>query len=475
MQGTHLYALYSEYNYNVASLYAIGFIAGALSSPLIGPMVDKFGRRNSAMVYCALEVLINMMEQYNCLTGLILSRMIGGITTNLLFTVFESWVLSEHRKKGFAEEEYDVILRDSVVASNVSAIASGIIAHYLAENFGSVGPFKGAVCCTLLALILVSYFWEENYGVDSPEEKNIRDILYDGVKTVKADTRILRLGLIMGLSEGTLQTFIYLWSPLLLQLTLQKNFSSTKAFFVDVGNNEPQYGLIFGAFMTFGALGGIAQPYILKKLNQFLERRFHAVQTSLEDTSNADSEDDNSCGSQLVESEVSFVGDESLSCAADELRSVSANIQAAICFLLCSVLLAVPAFLEHESSYSFILLSFFCYEFLIGVYLPCEGTLRSIYFPEDEGCTLMTLMRVIVNVLVAFGVLMTNVVQLKSAFTLCSAALALASILQCSLVNKKDWLKIVGCTASIDKDFCTVPSILVQTMQSKRLSKLKYD
>jgi len=75
------------------------------------------------------------------------------------------------------------------------------------------------------------------------------------------------------------------------------------------------------------------------------------------------------------------------------------------------------------------------------------------------------------NILILFFIY----IRLKSAFTLCSAALALASILQCSLVNKKDWLKIVGCTASIDKDFCTVPSILVQTMQSKRLSKLKYD
>ena len=74
-------------------MYATGFIAGALTSPFIGPMVDKFGRRNSAMVYCALEVIINMMEQYNCLIGLIVSRIIGGMTTNLLFTVFESWVL----------------------------------------------------------------------------------------------------------------------------------------------------------------------------------------------------------------------------------------------------------------------------------------------------------------------------------------------------------------------------------------------
>lgn len=475
MQGTHLYALYSEYNYNVASLYATGFIAGALSSPFLGPMVDKFGRRNSAIAYCALEVMINMMEQYNCLAGLILSRIIGGMTTNLLFTVFESWVLSEHRKKGFAEEEYDVILRDSSVASNVSAIASGVIAHYLAENFGSVGPFQGAVCCTGLALFLVSYFWDENYGCASPGEKNICEILRDGVNTVKSDTRILRLGLIMGLTEGTLQTFIYLWSPLLLHLTLQKNFDHTKAFFIDSeGNHEPLYGLIFGAFMMFGALGGIAQPYIVKKINSLLESRLVTEQLPLPDVSPiADSEDETSCGSQSADSDISFSDDESLSCASGDFRSTSANIQATLCFMLGSILLAAPVYID-ESSFSLILLAFFGYEFLIGVYLPCEGTLRSIYFPDDEGCTLMTLLRVIVNVLVAFGVLMTNVIELKSAFILCSGALALAAILQSSLVTKSDWLKIVGCSSSTSVEKrCSVPKILIGAMEDSRLVKVK--
>jgi len=476
MQGTHLYALYSEYNYNVASLYATGFIAGALSSPFIGPMVDKFGRRNSAIAYCALEFMINMMEQYNCLIGLILSRIIGGVTTNLLFTVFESWVLSEHRKKGFAEEDYDVILRDSVVASNVSAIASGVIAHYLAEKYGSVGPFQGAVCCTGLALLLVAYFWDENYGCATPGEKNICDILRDGVKTVKSDTRILRLGLIMGLTEGTLQTFIYLWSPLLLHLTLQKSFNPTKAFFVDnEGDCGPQYGLIFGAFMMFGALGGIAQPYIVKKINTFLQSRLVPEQPLPDVSPITDSEDETSCGSQLVESEMSFAGDDSLSCASDDFRSVSANIQATLCFIIGSILLATPVYLQSESSYSLILLAFFGYEFLIGVYLPCEGTLRSIYFPDDEGCTLMTLLRVIVNILVAFGVLMTNIIELKSAFVLCSAALALAAILQCSLVPKNDWLKIIGCngsSSSIDKS-CYVPNMLIETTEENMIAKLK--
>lgn len=473
MQGTHLYALYSEYNYNVASLYATGFMAGALTSPFIGPLVDKFGRKNSAIAYCLLEVVINTMEQYNCLVGLILSRIIGGITTNLLFTVFESWVLSEHRKKGFAEEDYDVILRDSVIASNVSAIGSGIIAHYLAEHFGSVGPFQGAVWCTALALFLVSCCWDENYGVLVPGDRNIMEILNDGVKIVKSDSRIFRLGVIMGLAEGTLQTFIYLWSPFLLQISLQPNFHSIKATFVD-SNNEPQYGLIFGAFMLFGALGGVIQPYIFSFLNKSLYHRIIPARTLQRDTQIVDNEDETSCGSNLMESEVS--SDESIGGSplyvSEELRSTSANIQGGVCFVLCSALLATPIYLGKESSFSSILLAFFCYEFLIGIYLPCEGILRSIYFPKDEICTLMTLLRVIVNVLVAFGVLLTNVVQLKSAFTMCSLSLGLAAMLQFSLVTKGEWLKILRTSALIDKEYRFVPNVLVPMMENDEVDKL---
>ena len=421
--GTHLYALYSEYNYNVASLYALGFLAGAVSSPFIGAIVDKCGRKKSAMVYCLLEIIINQMEQYNCLVGLLLSRIIGGITTNLLFTVFESWVVTEHRRRGFAEENFEIILRDSVIASNLSAVASGLIAHHLAEKIGLSGPFRGAVSCTILALLLVAACWQENFGLPTPGNKHIKDILKDGVQIIFCDSRILRLGVIQGLTEGTLQTFVFLWSPTLLHLTLKSNCNTDRfaSLFLD-HNNEPAYGLIFGAYMACGALGGCSQEYVYNIIYNILENRLKNYQTffssvpiiSIDDDTNSS----NSCASSnLVATENSSNSeissndsDESITCCAsdDDVRLMAANMQAAICFLFCSILLATPLYFQ---SFSLLLVAFFLYEFIIGIYLPCEGILRSIYLPEDEVCTLMTLLRVIVNVLVAFGVLSTNFVQ----------------------------------------------------------------
>lgn len=104
------------------------------------------------------------MEQYPILVGLISSRLIGGITTNLLCSCFEAWLITEHRQRGFAEDELEVILRDSGIVSNSAAILSGFMAHYLASMQGPKGPFQGAVATTFLALILIISLWSENYG-----------------------------------------------------------------------------------------------------------------------------------------------------------------------------------------------------------------------------------------------------------------------------------------------------------------------
>jgi len=183
-KGTHLYALYEGYNFNVAYLYATGFTAGALASPFTGPLVDKFGRKRSAVAYCVLEIIINALEQYRNIAGLLVSRTVGGVTTNLLFSVFESWVITEHRKRGFPEDKLEIILRDSIVLSNIAAVVSGFVAHILADIFGPTGPFKGAVGSTLIALVLVWSRWEENYGSSDAGQQSVRYIMSKCVRII---------------------------------------------------------------------------------------------------------------------------------------------------------------------------------------------------------------------------------------------------------------------------------------------------
>lgn len=125
------------------------------------------------MIYCILEIIINYFEQYPIFVGLLTSRILGGITTNLLFSVFESWLVTEHRKRGFEEDKLEIILRDSTIVSNSAAIIAGYLAHRLADSFGPVGPFEGAVVLTAVALALVWLVWQENYGNASKSNEEL--------------------------------------------------------------------------------------------------------------------------------------------------------------------------------------------------------------------------------------------------------------------------------------------------------------
>jgi MFS transporter, MFS domain-containing protein family, molybdate-anion transporter len=104
MQGTHMYTLYLSYEVNVSALFLTGFLSGAIFAPFLGSFVDKLGRKNSCIVYCVLEIIINTLEHSHNFTILLIGRVLGGISTNLLFSAFESWMATEHRKKGFPEE-----------------------------------------------------------------------------------------------------------------------------------------------------------------------------------------------------------------------------------------------------------------------------------------------------------------------------------------------------------------------------------
>merc|ERR1719445_948651 len=101
------------------------------------------------------------------------------------------------------------------------------------------------------------------------EKKKGIEILKDGIQLVTSDSYILRIGLIQGLTEGTLQTFVFLWCPMLLKLTFTSSFSNStytvESIMID-NNKEPSYGLIFGAFMASGAIGGYIQPFICNYL-----------------------------------------------------------------------------------------------------------------------------------------------------------------------------------------------------------------
>jgi hypothetical protein len=70
----------------------------------VGLYVDMYGRKMGCVLFCVLEVVINTLEHFPSLYLLLFGRVLGGISTSLLFSAFESWMVTEHRSRGFPEE-----------------------------------------------------------------------------------------------------------------------------------------------------------------------------------------------------------------------------------------------------------------------------------------------------------------------------------------------------------------------------------
>lgn len=357
---------------------------GGLLSPITGPMVDKIGRKRSAMLYCCLEMLINYMEQYPNLYGLILCRIIGGFTTNLLSSVFETWLDTEYRRRGFDKEKYEIIMRDSVIVSNLAAIFSGYLSHILAGRYGTTGPFQGAVTCTTIALIVVSVVWTENYGVGEKESsKHMVEYLKEAVTAFRQDRKMMTVGILQSLTTGSIQIFVFLWAPTLRHFA---HGAPRNTWGLDQ-DGEPAYGLIFCAFMAAGVLGGLVTPYIRTLVTKVLS-------PMVDDTA------------PIAIIEVEGEGNVSI-------RPMAVEFLASACYFLSALLLFVPSVCEDGNTLSFTatLLALLTYEFLIGIFMPCEGVIRSLYFPATGRASIMTLPRIVVNIAVALGVVSTNFIR----------------------------------------------------------------
>jgi len=421
LQGTHLYVLYEGYGFSVASLYCLGFITGALTAPITGPLIDRFGRKKAALLYCALEVGINMLEQFPFLSGLVVSRVVGGITTNLLSTVFETWLDTEYRNRGFAKEDYETLMRDSVVISNLAAIASGYLAHILAESFGNTGPFEGAVTCTAVAFAVIFFLWNENYGKSGQENEDGKESiakssltqLKETITFIRSDSRVLRVCVTQGLTLGSLHIFIFLWSPLLKEFSTGCNGS---IWGLD-SQGEPAYGLIFGAFMAAGVLGGLCSPMVRKFVTFILSP---LTKGSVPETVTVDDE--------------------------EPVRAMDIEFQGALCYFLCALLLLAPSLMPATGEYTFsiALFSFIAYEFSVGIYSPCEGVMRSIYIPPESRGSIMTVPSIIVNVAVAMAVVSTEAISRQTALFVISIMMMTCGVLQLSLVSKKEWTSLFG-------------------------------
>jgi len=251
LQGPYVYALYESYGFSkqqIGELFIAGFSSSLIFGTIAGGIADKVGRKLMCIVFGIIYSCSCVTKLFSDYYILMLGRLFGGIATSLLFSSFESWMVDEHKKNSFPLSKLSETFYYSTLGNGIVAILSGLIASYVASNYGFVSPFMVAIGFLVVSSIIIFISWSENYG-DSKIE--IITTFSNALKALSNDKKILVLGLMQSLFEASMYTFVFMWSPAIID-SLQNN------------TNIP-YGIIFACFMVSIMIGSSIFSFLMGK------------------------------------------------------------------------------------------------------------------------------------------------------------------------------------------------------------------
>ncbi|CAD7962974.1 unnamed protein product [Amoebophrya sp. A25] len=197
LQGPYVYALYAAYGFSHednSRLFIFGFGSSMLFGTFIGGYADKYGRKKFAILYCAVYACSCMTKHFNSFFMLSIGRILAGIATSLLYSVFESWVVCEHGNREFPDSVLGDIFSLSIFGNSCVAIGAGFVAQWVSDLYPFTklsetiyigqytNPFDFAAFILAGCGLLIHTFWTENVGGTAIEERE------DGGNMIKKST-----------------------------------------------------------------------------------------------------------------------------------------------------------------------------------------------------------------------------------------------------------------------------------------------
>ncbi|XP_045165418.1 molybdate-anion transporter-like isoform X2 [Mercenaria mercenaria] len=371
LQGPHVYALYASYGmttHQIEILFVAGFGSSMIVGTVVGSFADKYGRRNNCILYGILYGAACITKHFNNFWVLMIGRLLGGTATSILYSAFESWLVFEHNKRGYDSELLGNIFSHAILGNSLVAITAGIVAQYFADMFGFVAPFDVSLTVLMLMCGLVVCTWPENYG---DKTIHIGQSMQNAVQAIKSDYKVLCLGLIQSLFEGSMYVFVLEWTPALTPPT-PISPPHTARDLLDTEEHTPTipHGHIFAGFMVSIMIGSS----LFKLLSK---------------------------------------------CTTPEsfMRPV---------LFVSALTLATPILFPGNQLIIFI--AFLVFEVCVGLFWPSMSTMRGKYVPEETRATVMNFFRIPLNFIVVL-ILLQNL-KMSVIFSCCVVFLILATVFQ---------------------------------------------
>jgi len=251
MQGPYVYKLYAAYSiptHSIAVLFIIGFGASGISGTFIGSLADKFGRKNMCCAFCVFYISCCATKHFHSFRTLLVGRVLGGISTSILFSCFESWMVTHHKAKGFPLSKLGDTFGRAWALNSFVAILAGVITsyavayyelhHIIEDGPSEIAAFDCSAVTLLIAGCVIRWKWgEENFG-----DANIAltESLSNAAALFRSDRRILLIGVLQSGFESAMYLFVFLW---------------TMALESGRGGVAIDHGLIFAVFMESCLIG----------------------------------------------------------------------------------------------------------------------------------------------------------------------------------------------------------------------------
>ncbi|KAL8392191.1 hypothetical protein RB595_002397 [Gaeumannomyces hyphopodioides] len=370
LQGPFLHSLYrDEHGVSaglVSTLYTTGFLSGAAGGYVAGALADRHGRKRACLLFCGVYAASCLLTAWpGALVPpplLFAGRVLGGVGTSLLFSVFEGWMVTDFAERGLAAKGGDLSRTFGLMSTlnSVVAIASGVFSEWLVAATGTRrSPFYAAVVLLGVAAWVIATRFDENYGQSANKaktevaDKNKPQTIVDNttkLSWILSDPKVLALGLASTMFEGSMYLFVFFWSPALNAARDADPAGSGGSG----GSAGLPYGIIFAAFMATTLAASLV-------FNLAMERK-------------------------LVRYSVLMIG---ILAAAD----------------LCFASLSGGAAARSEQATFWL---FCAFEACVGVYWPCMGYLKGRLIEDGARARVYSVLRVPLNLFVVASLYLTR-------------------------------------------------------------------
>lgn len=395
LQGPYVYALYDAYGYSqhdIAVLFVAGFGSSMVFGSFVGGMADRGGRRKFVVLFAVIYAMSCATKHFKSFWVLMLGRLLGGIATSLLFSVFETWLIGAHASAGvmshlgksFSIAQYGNSIV-AIVAGQVAERAANYAKfHPVSDDSGFyvggyLGPFDISLITLIVCGVLASSLWEENYGDatttdqgdDEEASKSDKSAAAGGLRAAFAaalrSPDIMACGVISSLFEGSMYIFVFMWTPALKALAQEELGDEFEGL---------PFGIIFSTFMV-----------------------------------------------------CCMAGSSIFSIAMETMRPERLAV-----FVFATAAAAFALVVRGGSATS-TLLGMNLFEMCVGMYFPSMGTMKAAIVPEDKRAATYNLFRIPLNFIVLCS-LLTDLTP-KVSFTLCGAMLVVCTALQTKLQARR--------------------------------------